>query len=146
MTAMCRSPGAQLLVVCTLASASFAVGFLAAVYPEQVAQPPAGGPPGVERRLRQQHVANKQNSEQATIPAGAEQAPVETSSADHSSAVFERTLPFPFEQVLQAWEGGPPDPNFIREEVELRMQGGEEHRFKTLYTKNPLPWVLKKTV
>ena len=136
-----------LLVVCTLASASFAVGFLAAVSPE-VAQPAAaaGGPLSVERMLRPQHAVLSKPSPAATLSTSTEEAPTETSHAEHGSAVFERTLPFPFEQVLQVWEGGPPDPNFIREEVELRMKGGEEVRSKTLYTKNPLPWVLKKTV
>ena len=47
---------------------------------------------------------------------------------------------------LEQWQSGPPDPNFIREEVSVQVFGSEEVRTKIVFTKNPLPWILKKTV
>jgi len=117
---MRRVQRAQLLALCTAASTSFAVGFLAAVCPEHVALQQPGAPAGVERKLRQQHTARQ--SPAATIadaaPEAAAEPPTEEPSGQLRSAVFRRTVPFPFEQVFLAWEGGPPDPNFLREDVE----------------------------
>jgi hypothetical protein len=45
-------------------------------------------------------------------------------------------LQFPFEDVLAQWQAGPPDPNFIREEVSVEVVGWEEVRTTTIFTKH----------
>ena len=67
-------------------------------------------------------------------------------TSEMHTAVFKCTVRYPFEDVLATWEGGTPDPNFIKEEVKVVTNGAEEHRTKTLYTKNPLPYIIRKTV
>ena len=67
-------------------------------------------------------------------------------AATATSACFTMVLEYPFEQVMETWEGGPPDTNFIREEVEEQTVGAELRRQKTIFTKNPLPWVLKQMI
>lgn len=142
----------QLLVVCILASTTFGLGFLVAVRPD------ARAPPTAPRVSPPQH-------QQAALPSVAPSAPADSAALGVDSvsqaaedaaenvdeavlrtATFTKILPFPFEQVLTHWENGPPDPNFIREDAVLQVHGAEEHRSKTLYTKNPLPWILRKTV
>jgi hypothetical protein len=90
-----------------------------------------------------------------------------------SNANFEVELPFPFEVVLRTWENGPPDPQFLRfipmttpmiynytlcflngiltlrlfrEEVKETRSGYEIEKSKTIYTKNPFPYLIQKTV
>lgn len=72
--------------------------------------------------------------------------PDRASDSEGRSAVFSCVLRHPFESVLKAWENGPPDPNFIKEDVEIEFHGSEERKHKTIYVKNPLPFVVRKTV
>lgn len=62
------------------------------------------------------------------------------------AAEFRRVIKYPFEIVNEAWENGPEDPNFIREEVKTLRKGADVVLKKTIYTKNPLPFLIKKTV
>lgn len=61
-------------------------------------------------------------------------------------AKFVKSLPFPFEVVHDTWENGPADENLIRADVEVSHSGSEEVKRKMIYTKNPLPYILRKTI
>ena len=163
--AICRSVGkmrtrhvhlVQLLLICLLASTTFAFGFLVAVRPLGNANP---SPPAPRHSSLPPHPQTASPSVAPPALADPGEAPVavgvdfesleEREPADKGvlkTATFTKILPFPFEQVRDYWENGPPDPNFIREEIVLQVNGAEEHRSKTIYTNNPLPWILKKTV
>ena len=147
----------KLLLVCILASTTFAFGFLAAVRPDTLAPP--SPPPRVSPPQHQQaalsSVVPSAPADSGEVPAtvrvdagslAAGGAPETSDGGGLRTATFTKILPFPFEQVLDYWENGPPDPNFIREDIVLQVNGAEEHRSKTIYTKNPLPWILRKTV
>jgi hypothetical protein len=162
---ICRSVGKmrtrrvhvfQLLLVCLLTSTTFAFGFLVAVRPLGNANP---SPPAPRHSSLPPHPQAASPSVAPPALADPGEAPVavgvdfesldEREPADKGvlkTATFTKILPFPFEQVRDYWENGPPDPNFIREEIVLQVNGAEEHRSKTIYTNNPLPWILKKTV
>ena len=126
---------AQLLAVVLLSSATFAFGFVSSL--------PAASPPG--ESLAEVAPDLAPDAVPAT-PALGDAGETDVEQGDGRSAVFSCVLQFPFESVLQVWEGGPPDPNFIKEEVRVQTIGTEEHRIKTLYTKNPLPYLIRKTV
>ena len=146
----------QLLLVCLLASTTFAFGFLVAVRPLANANPSPPAPHHVSLPPHPQaawpSVVPPALAEPGEAPAADG---VDSESLDErepadkivlKTATFTKILPFPFEQVRDYWENGPPDPNFIREDIVLQMNGAEEHRSKTIYTNNPLPWILKKTL
>lgn len=82
-----------------------------------------------------------------------------------SNAKLELEFPYPFEVVLRTWENGPPDPQFLRsilmlscpfqnpaslcdcrEEVKETRSGNHVEKSKTIYTKNPFPYLIQKTV
>jgi len=119
------SPRAHLVSIVLLSLLTFAYGFVAAF-------------PSAPGQVDASEHADDQPSE-AILPARV--APIQG-----KYAVFSRVLHYPFESVLRAWEGGPPDPNFIKEEVKIEFDGSEERKLKTIYTKNPLPYVIRKTV
>ena len=122
----------QLAAVVLLSSATFAFGFLSSL-------PPAGES-AAEAMTELSHGAT------SATPVHGDAGEAGDEQDEARSAVFSCVLQFPFESVLQAWEGGAPDPNFIKEEVIVETSGSEEHRMKTLYTKNPLPYIIRKTV
>ncbi|KAJ1488658.1 hypothetical protein T484DRAFT_1886965 [Baffinella frigidus] len=81
--------------------------------------------------------------------AHAEPAISPTSSPDDplKGAVMQRVIQFPFEVVLDAWTQGPTDTNFLKEEyLENTVTNGEAVLKKLLYTKNPLPFLLRQTM
>ena len=145
----------QILLVCLLASTTFAFGFLVAVRPLGTANPsrtPCQVLLTPNQKAASPSVAPPALADPGEAPAAAgvnSESLEEGKSTDKGvlkTATFTKILPFPFEQVRDYWENGPPDPNFIREDIVLQMNGAEEHRSKTIYTNNPLPWILKKTV
>ena len=83
----------------------------------------------------------------ATKPAHA-QPSISTAAPDASPpAIMQRVIPFPFEVVLDAWTNGPPDPNCLKQEpFEDSVTGGEAVLKQLLYTKNPLPLLLRSTL
>lgn len=119
------SPRAHLVAIVLLSLLTFAYGFMSAF-------------PSAPGQAEVSEVADDQ-PHGATLPVRAPPRP-------GKYAVFSRVLHFPFESVLRAWEGGPPDPNFIKEEVKVEFHGSEERKMKTIYTKNPLPYVIRKTL
>jgi len=138
----------HLLLICVLSTCSFGLGFLAAVHPSSESAVPTLNVPSVAADEALPHRSRHDASARITVvgvPATVAVPQEEDEPEPLSSVVFEKMLPYPFEQVIQLWEGGPPDPNFLREEVVVQKHGAEEHRTKRLYTRNPLPWILKKT-
>jgi hypothetical protein len=136
-----------LVCACVLGSCALASGFLAAVHPETKSNQRQQPPIASFHRLpaaKPEAVTTSANLS-SRVDVAAERDPC-TSEVKPAHASFSMVLPYPFEQVLEVWEGGPEDPNFIRAEVDERMNGGERLLKKTLYTANPLPWVVKKTV
>lgn len=137
----------QLAVVILLSSATFALGFVSALPAAGSAVSAPGrllhaGPQLRDGRVIQNNVPSeirRQLFQHTAGETGGEQ-------GDGKSAVFSCVLQFPFETVLQAWEGSPPDPKIIKKEVRVKRNGLEEHRMKTLYTQNPLPFLIRKTV
>ena len=142
----------QLAAAILLSLATFAFGFVSALPAAgsavaSVAAPGRllhAGPQLREGRVIQNNVPSEVRRQlfQHTVDAG------ETGGeqGDGKSAVFSCVLQFPFETVLKAWEGSPPDPKIIKKEVRVKRNGLEEHRMKTLYTQNPLPFLIRKTV
>ena len=142
----------QLAAAILLSLATFAFGFVSALPAAgsavaSVAAPGRllhAGPQLRDRRIIKNNVPSEVRRQlfQRTVDAG------ETGGeqGDVKSAVFSCVLQFPFETVLQAWEGSPPDPTIIKKEVRVKRNGLEEHRMKTLYTQNPLPFLIRKTV
>lgn len=129
------SPRAHLAAIILLSMLTFAFGFMSAF-------PNAPGHADVAEQLEQAAPDSVQSTDVVTSPVPAEkEAPIVG-----KSAVFSCVLRYPFESVLKAWEGGPPDPNFIKEDVKVELHGSEERKHKTIYTKNPLPYVIRKTV
>lgn len=63
-----------------------------------------------------------------------------------SNAKLELEFPYPFEVVLRTWENGPKDPQFLREEVSVSRSGNHIEKSKTIFTKNPFPYLIQKTV
>jgi hypothetical protein len=63
-----------------------------------------------------------------------------------TSAEIRCVIPYPFEVVHNAWETGPQDVNFIREDKKETWCGSEMAVQKTIYTRNPFPFLIKKTV
>jgi hypothetical protein len=68
------------------------------------------------------------------------------SSLPPTSAEMGVVLFYPFEVVFHAWENGPQDKNFIREEKKEVWSGSEMSVEKVIYTRNPFPYLIKKTV
>mmetsp|Transcript_41501 Transcript_41501/g.84843 ORF Transcript_41501/g.84843 Transcript_41501/m.84843 type:complete len:373 (+) Transcript_41501:109-1227(+) len=97
------------------------------------------------------HVSTVQNS---TLQSETPDQSVQVESSDQSELDFSQaetvkfamSLPFPFEVVHRTWENGPPDENLIREDVQVSLVGTEEIKKKFIYTKNPLPFLLRKTI
>eukprot|EP00960_Hanusia_phi_P072344 767767-Hanusia_phi.AAC.2 len=81
-----------------------------------------------------------------TTISNTKQAEAEIPRTKIKAAEFRRVIKYPFEIVNEAWENGPEDPNFIKEEVKTTRKGAEVLLKKTIYTKNPLPFLIKKTV
>jgi hypothetical protein len=110
------SPAALMLLLAALVAT---VGDTRAFAPPMAASHPAHSLPAISRELTE----------------------------DIKGSSLQRVLPFPFEVVFEAWTGGPPDPNFLKEEaLEESEKDGEAVLKKLLYTKNPLPLVLRSTV
>jgi len=61
-------------------------------------------------------------------------------------ARFVKSIPFPFELVHDTWENGPEDENLLRADVQVSHTGSEEVKRKMIYTRNPLPYLLRKTI
>jgi hypothetical protein len=131
---------AQITMVVLLSAITFAYGFISAFQAGQKEASCERSYMSPAEKLENSEVGSQVTSEDVTSSDS------DLEITETRSAVFSTTLPFPFESVLQAWEGGPPDPNFIKEEVHVEMHGLEERRSKTIYTKNPLPYVIRKTV
>jgi len=81
-----------------------------------------------------------------TTISNTKQAEAEIPRTKIKAAEFRRVIKYPFEIVNEAWENGPEDPNFIKEEVKTTRKGAEVLLKKTIYTKNPLPFLIKKTI
>ena len=80
-------------------------------------------------------------------PAHAQPAISAAPDASPPGAIMQRVIPFPFEVVLDAWTNGPPDPNCLKQEpFEDSESGGEAVLKQLLYTKNPLPLLLRSTL
>ena len=133
----------QLMIIVLLSACTFAYGFISAF------------PAGDSRQVGGQTDQVSGMSSDLTLDvdtattkpmASGDVVSDDLATNDSKSAIFSCVLQFPFELVLQAWEGGPPDPNFIREEVSVEKIGSEERKKKTIYTKNPLPYIVRKTV
>ena len=68
-------------------------------------------------------------------------------SDDPERTVFRTVLQYPFESVMHFWENGPKDANFVREELGVQTRRSEETcKDKTIYVKNPLPFLVRKAV
>lgn len=68
-------------------------------------------------------------------------------SGDPERTVFRTVLQYPFESVMHFWENGPKDANFVREELGVQTRRSEETcKEKTIYVKNPLPFLVRKAV
>lgn len=135
----------HLLLICVLSTCSFGLGFLAAVHPSSESAVPTLHVLSVAADESFPHRSRHDASARISVVGVTATVAVPQEEEPLSSVVFQKMLPYPFEHVIQLWEGGPPDPNFLREEVVVQKHGAEEHRTKRLYTRNPLPWILKKT-
>eukprot|EP00286_Rhodomonas_abbreviata_P015102 CAMPEP_0181318164 /NCGR_PEP_ID=MMETSP1101-20121128/16859_1 /TAXON_ID=46948 /ORGANISM="Rhodomonas abbreviata, Strain Caron Lab Isolate" /LENGTH=362 /DNA_ID=CAMNT_0023425613 /DNA_START=264 /DNA_END=1352 /DNA_ORIENTATION=- len=82
----------------------------------------------------------------ATQVENEDQDEIDLTSTQGEQATFVKSLPFPFEVVHNTWENGPPDQNLLWEDLEVRHVGTEEIKKKFIHTKNPLPFILRKTV
>jgi len=128
------SPRSQLVAIVLLSCCSAVFGFISAFPPPQTFEQP-------EKAF---DTAAEDAAVAPSLPSRGAR-PEDLGASDGKSAVFTCVLPFPFESVMAAWEGGPPDPNFIKEDVVVETSGSEEHKTKTLYVKNPLPFIIRKT-
>jgi len=121
----------HLATIVLLSCLTFAYGFVSA-FPSPKTEQSQSGPHTDEIAV-------------AVAPLG-DMAAAPSTAAMGRCAVFTCVLPFPFESVLAKWENGPPDPNFIKEDVVVETSGSEQHNTKTIYVKNPLPFIIRKTV